>query len=130
MDYRFAEEDFTFAIGSAQYDNAEDVISWVRGVKHSMPPGALEEAVVELDGYASDTGDPNGNYVLSRDRSNHIWEIVSEQLEYGRLSLEQAIDFINNDELVEVTPQNIRMRKKLLSHTQRLRDIASKKRSL
>ena len=42
-------------------------------------------------------------------------------------SLEQAIDFINNDELVEVTPENIRLRKKLLTHTQRLRNIASLK---
>lgn len=35
------------------------------------------------------------------------------------LSLEQALDFINDDELLEVTPQNIRMRKKFLSATQR-----------
>ncbi|MDO8567921.1 MAG: translational GTPase TypA, partial [Dehalococcoidales bacterium] len=38
-----------------------------------------------------------------------------------KMSLEQAIDFINKDELVEVTPQNIRLRKKLLTETQRLR---------
>jgi len=44
-------------------------------------------------------------------------------------SLEQAIDFISNDELVEVTPKNIRLRKKLLTHTQRLRSIASAQRS-
>ncbi|MFC2069534.1 translational GTPase TypA [Chloroflexota bacterium] len=44
-------------------------------------------------------------------------------------SLEQAIDFINDDELVEVTPENIRLRKKLLTHTQRLRNIASSWRS-
>ena len=47
-----------------------------------------------------------------------------------RLSLEQAIDFINKDELVEVTPENIRLRKKLLTQTQRLRDIASARRSM
>jgi len=45
-------------------------------------------------------------------------------------SLEQAIDFINNDELVEVTPENIRLRKKLLTHAQRLRSIASPRRSI
>jgi GTP-binding protein len=45
-----------------------------------------------------------------------------------RLSLEQAIDFINKDELVEVTPQNIRLRKKLLTYTQRLRDISASRR--
>ena len=31
-----------------------------------------------------------------------------------RLGLEQAVEFINDDELVEVTPQNIRLRKKIL----------------
>ncbi len=38
-----------------------------------------------------------------------------------QLSLEQAIDFINRDELVEITPQNIRLRKRILTETQRLR---------
>ncbi|MBP9719049.1 MAG: translational GTPase TypA [Candidatus Levybacteria bacterium] len=35
------------------------------------------------------------------------------------MSLEQALDFINDDELLEVTPQNIRMRKRYLSLSQR-----------
>ncbi|MCL4387011.1 MAG: translational GTPase TypA [Patescibacteria group bacterium] len=35
------------------------------------------------------------------------------------LSLEQALDFIADDEILEVTPKNIRMRKKYLSATQR-----------
>lgn len=35
------------------------------------------------------------------------------------LTLEQAIDFIQNDEFVEVTPRHIRLRKKVLSESQR-----------
>jgi GTP-binding protein len=35
------------------------------------------------------------------------------------LSLEQALEFINDDELVEVTPRTIRLRKKALSVYQR-----------
>lgn len=35
------------------------------------------------------------------------------------LSLEQALDFINDDELLEVTPKNIRIRKRFLSNTER-----------
>ncbi len=35
------------------------------------------------------------------------------------LSLEQALDFINEDEMLEVTPNNIRIRKKILSFVQR-----------
>lgn len=32
-----------------------------------------------------------------------------------RMSLEDCLDYINNDELVEVTPKSIRMRKKILN---------------
>ena len=38
------------------------------------------------------------------------------------LSLERAIEFIEDDELVEVTPQSIRIRKRLLNETDRLRE--------
>ncbi|GAB4297899.1 MAG: ribosome-dependent GTPase TypA [Thiohalomonadaceae bacterium] len=38
-----------------------------------------------------------------------------------RLSLEQALEFIDDDELVEVTPKSIRLRKKLLSENERKR---------
>jgi GTP-binding protein len=38
-----------------------------------------------------------------------------------KLSLEQSLDFINGDELVEVTPQSIRLRKRLLTHHERQR---------
>ena len=37
------------------------------------------------------------------------------------MTLERAIDFIDDDELVEITPKNIRMRKKILDSTQRYR---------
>jgi GTP-binding protein len=36
-----------------------------------------------------------------------------------RLSLEQAIEFINDDELVEVTPKSIRLRKRILAGNMR-----------
>lgn len=38
------------------------------------------------------------------------------------LSLEQAIDFIETDELLEITPKSLRIRKKILDSTQRMRD--------
>ena len=38
-----------------------------------------------------------------------------------RMSLEQALDFIEDDELVEVTPKSIRLRKKLLTESERKR---------
>ena len=39
-----------------------------------------------------------------------------------RFSLEQALEFIDDDELVEVTPESIRLRKKLLKESDRRRD--------
>ena len=38
-----------------------------------------------------------------------------------RYTLEQALDFIEDDELVEVTPNHIRLRKKLLTENERKR---------
>ena len=38
-----------------------------------------------------------------------------------RFSLEEALEFIDDDELVEVTPQSIRLRKKLLLEHERKR---------
>ena len=39
-----------------------------------------------------------------------------------RSSLEQALEFIDDDELVEVTPTKLRLRKKLLKESDRRRD--------
>ena len=41
------------------------------------------------------------------------------------LSLEQSIDFIESDELLEITPQSLRLRKKLLTDVERRRDRRS-----
>ncbi len=43
------------------------------------------------------------------------------------LSLEQSLEFINDDELVEITPQNIRLRKRILSKEQRMKSEFRKK---
>ena len=40
-----------------------------------------------------------------------------------RFSLENALEFIDDDELVEITPQSIRLRKKLLTEGERRRDV-------
>ena len=42
------------------------------------------------------------------------------------MSLEQSLEFIGDDELVEVTPLNIRLRKKILDPTQRFRQQGKK----
>ena len=40
-----------------------------------------------------------------------------------KLSLEQAIEFINDDELVEITPKAIRLRKRVLAPNMRPKKI-------
>ncbi len=44
-----------------------------------------------------------------------------------QMSLEQCLEFINADELVEVTPENIRMRKRILDAAERRRVISRSK---
>ena len=39
-----------------------------------------------------------------------------------RFSLEQALEFIDDDELLEITPKSLRLRKKLLTESERRRD--------
>ena len=38
-----------------------------------------------------------------------------------KYSIEEAIDFINNDELIDITPKNVRLRKRFLLKTDRVR---------
>ena len=44
-----------------------------------------------------------------------------------QLSLEEAIEFITEDELIEVTPKSIRLRKRVLDAPTRLKAEAAKK---
>ncbi|MBQ1755149.1 MAG: translational GTPase TypA [Oscillospiraceae bacterium] len=43
------------------------------------------------------------------------------------LSLEQCLDYISDDELLEVTPKTLRMRKRILDHAQRMRELMKKR---
>ena len=43
------------------------------------------------------------------------------------MSLEQCLEFLADDELLEVTPQNLRLRKRILDHSLRLRATSKKK---
>jgi len=40
-----------------------------------------------------------------------------------QLSLEQCLEFLADDELLEVTPENLRLRKSILDHSQRMRAV-------
>ena len=43
------------------------------------------------------------------------------------LTLEECLEFIDDDELLEITPKNLRMRKRVLSHEQRMKNLARMK---
>ena len=43
------------------------------------------------------------------------------------MSLEEALEFISDDELVEVTPESLRLRKKILNNSQRMKYMFRKK---
>jgi GTP-binding protein len=43
------------------------------------------------------------------------------------LSLEQCLEFLADDELLEVTPKNLRLRKRILDHGMRMRALKSGK---
>ena len=43
------------------------------------------------------------------------------------LSLEQCLEYLADDELLEVTPKNLRMRKRILDHSQRMRELMKKR---
>ena len=44
-----------------------------------------------------------------------------------QMSLEQCLEFLADDELLEVTPQNLRLRKRILDHDKRMKAVFGKK---
>ena len=46
-----------------------------------------------------------------------------------KFSLEESLDFVATDELVEITPKSVRLRKRILPADQRYRDVRAKSRS-
>ena len=46
---------------------------------------------------------------------------------YRQMSLEECMEFITDDELLEITPKNIRMRKQILDKSLRMKALSKKK---
>jgi len=75
-------------------------------------------------GHANDNHDVAINVVREKKLTNMRAAGSDENVKLAppeQLSLEAAIEFIDDDELVEVTPASIRLRKRLLNETDRLR---------
>ena len=41
------------------------------------------------------------------------------------MSLEESLEFLREDEMLEVTPKTLRIRKRILDHAQRMRELKS-----
>ena len=67
-----------------------------------------------------------GQHIRERDLEVNVCSSTAEEgirLETPRiLSLDDAIEYISDDELVEVTPKSIRLRKRLLTLNERQRE--------
>jgi GTP-binding protein len=73
-------------------------------------------------GENSRTNDMDVNVTKEKKQTNMRASTADEAIRIvppRKLSLEQAIEFINDDELVEVTPKNIRLRKRILAANMR-----------
>ena len=77
-----------------------------------------------------------GDITLNVCKQKHLTAIRSKGADealiltpHKQLSLEQAIEFIADDELIEVTPKNIRLRKRILDTPTRLKAESRLKKS-
>ncbi|MBC3888718.1 translational GTPase TypA [Acetobacterium paludosum] len=80
-----------------------------------------EGMVIGINNRSDDmTVNPTKNKKMTNVRSSGTDEAL-KLIEPKIMTLEQALEFINDDELVEVTPSDIRIRKKVLSELDRKR---------
>ncbi|HBA97676.1 MAG TPA: translational GTPase TypA [Lachnospiraceae bacterium] len=101
--------------------NAQD-----RGILFTGPGEKVYAGMVV--GQSNKTEDIEINVCKTKHLTNTRSSSADEALKLTppkRLSLEEALEFIDTDELLEITPENLRIRKKILDSTQRFR--ASKK---
>jgi GTP-binding protein len=94
----------------------------VRGELFVEPGAVVYEGMIV--GENSRTNDLDVNITKEKKQTNMRASTADEAIRLipaRRLSLEQAIEFINDDELVEVTPGSIRLRKRVLAANMRPR---------
>ncbi len=91
-----------------------------RGELFIKPGTAVYEGMV-IGENARDV-DLDVNVIKEKKQTNMRASTADEAIRlvpFRELSLEQALEFINDDELVEITPQSIRLRKRILTANQR-----------
>ena len=93
-----------------------------RGLLFVGPGEEVYEGMIVGENVRADDMDvnPTREKKLSNVRQSTAEELV-RLIPKTQLSLEQALEFIREDECVEVTPNNVRLRKVLLSQQERVR---------
>jgi len=93
-----------------------------RGEMFVAPATPVSEGMIV--GENSRTNDLDVNITREKKQTNMRASTADEAVRLippRLLSLEQAIEFINDDELVEVTPNHLRLRKRILAANMRPR---------
>ncbi|MDP9184841.1 MAG: translational GTPase TypA, partial [Actinomycetota bacterium] len=93
-----------------------------RGVLFTGPGEEVYEGMIVGENARADDMDvnPTKEKKLTNMRQSTAEELV-RLIPRTQLSLEQALEFIREDEAVEVTPMNVRLRKALLPQQDRMR---------
>ncbi len=88
-----------------------------------LKPPPLPPEIVDMQRRIA-VADANGNTVVgktTRETASTVLPIESEGEVVGAITLELALEFIEDDELIEVTPEAIRLRKRYLDPHERKR---------
>ena len=77
-------------------------------------------------GCSPQIGGPSGQRLQKETCQQHAGSGSDEALRlvpYRRMSLEECLEFLGEDELLEVTPKNLRLRKRILNNSDRMKNI-------
>lgn len=113
----------------------EDGTSITYGLFNAQERGTLfiDPAVKVYGGMIVGMSPKNEDLVVNVCKKKHVSNTRSSSSDESlrlvpphKMSLEEALEFIADDELLEVTPKNIRLRKKILDHSARMRSNSKK----
>ena len=87
--------------------------------------GELIANIITVDGVDVEVAE---DVYLAYSQADRRERYVREEQFSGKiLSLEQCLEYLADDELLEVTPKSLRMRKRILDHSARMRAVMKNK---
>ncbi|MGB9780601.1 translational GTPase TypA [Caldanaerobacter sp.] len=113
----------------------ETGVATTYGLYHAQERGTLfiEPGTKVYEGMVVGINSRGGDIEVNVCKKKHVTNLRSATAEetlrlspVKKMSLEEALEFIDNDELVEVTPLSIRIRKKILDSQQRYKSAKQK----